>query len=569
MGQLANHRLVHYLLLLGVGSLLFFPNLGAHTLWDIDESHNAECAREMLAVDDYVVPTFNGKLRTDKPILQYWFIIAAYKLFGVSEFAARFWSTVCGLSTMLLTYELGRRMFDAATGLLAGLVLASSLMFCVSSHAVTPDAFLILLVTASFLIFWRDYTNDSGNWLIFFGITTGLAVLAKGPVGLVLPAAVNTLFLFWERRWRILLSRRLLLGALVWGLVAGPWYGLVAGETKWEFWKGFFLKHNLERFNTPLEGHRGPFFYHPLVLLAAFAPWSCFLGLTAWLGTGRRARQDASGQSNALPSPYRFLWCWIAVWMVVFSVASTKLPNYLLPCYPALALLTARALVRWRAGAVAVSPYLVGACVAGIAAVGLVVGLGALVGSGQVEFASLSGRVIPELAPFAALGLLPLVVCGWVFYSWKRGARGRALSGLVCGMLVFVGLLAAFGPVVVDRHKVTRAFAEQIAANQSEREVRIACYKFYQPGLVFYADNTVSVLRTPQAAIDHLHIPLQAFLVVPVGEWESLAAGIEGPVQVIARKRDFVSGKEIVLVMNRPLGREQWTASTQHVSNER
>src|SRR5438128_353363 len=133
MDALRNRRAWHYVFLLLVGGGLFFPNLGRPSFWDIDESHNAECAREMVEGDNWRVPKFNFTLRTDKPILQYWLIISAYKLFGVNEFAARFWSAFCGIGSLLLTYELGRRMFNPLTGLLAGCVLATSVMFCVSS----------------------------------------------------------------------------------------------------------------------------------------------------------------------------------------------------------------------------------------------------------------------------------------------------------------------------------------------------------------------------------------------------------------------------------------------------
>src|SRR4029078_1272817 len=113
-----------------------------------------------------------------------------------------------------------------------------------------------------------------------------------------------------------------------------PWYSLGGIETRWNFIEGFFLTHNVSRFSEPMEGHRGPFFYHFAALLAAFAPWSIFLGSTVWRSLPR------STAGEAKPWAYRFLWCWIAVWFVVFSVAATKLPNYVLPTYPALALLT-------------------------------------------------------------------------------------------------------------------------------------------------------------------------------------------------------------------------------------
>jgi 4-amino-4-deoxy-L-arabinose transferase-like glycosyltransferase len=571
MSRLFYHPVGHCLGLLVIGCLLFLPNLGGPSLWDIDESHNAECAREMMEAECYVVPTFNFRLRTDKPVLQYWCLMASYRAFGVNEFAARFVSTLCGLGTMLLTYWLGQRMFGAATGFLAAVVLASSIMFCVSAHAVTPDALLILFTTASFLLFWQGYQASSGWWLVGFGVTTALAVLAKGPVGLVLPFATNLLFLVWERRLRVLLDWRMIAGCVLFGMIALPWYILVGSQTKFEFWEGFFWKHNLQRFQTSFEGHKGPFFYHPLVLIAAFAPWSCFLGLTVWYGSGKRARQDVprprldvppSSSSDLheqrttdhgprTPSAYRLLWCWIAVWFVFFSAASTKLPNYVLPCYPALAILTARFLIRWQSGTLPAPRWLLFICLGCYALVGVILGGGLLIAAGTLSFIPLHGRELPELAPWAVLGLLPVLAAGAAGYLLWKGCRLHVLSVVVLAAVALVSLGAAVPPALVDQHKVNRPFAAAIRELQIEREARIGCFRFYQPGLVFYTQRRIEVFPKAQDAVDHLHSPLQSFLVLPADQWCEVLSRVDCPTQIVARKRDFQTGKEILLVTNR------------------
>src|SRR5229473_898978 len=139
-----SNRCGHYLLLLALAAGLSFPNLGGPSLWDIDEGNNAEAAREMLESGNWVVPTFNYELRVDKPALLYWLQIAAYRIFGVNEFAARFPSAVAALLTILLTYELARCLFGPSTGLLAGVVLASAVGFCAAAHFANPDALLNL-----------------------------------------------------------------------------------------------------------------------------------------------------------------------------------------------------------------------------------------------------------------------------------------------------------------------------------------------------------------------------------------------------------------------------------------
>jgi 4-amino-4-deoxy-L-arabinose transferase-like glycosyltransferase len=143
----------HQLWIALAAGIVLFTNLGVPTLWDEDEPKNAECAREMLARGDFVVPTFNEELRTDKPILLYWLMIGAYHVFGVTEFAARFWSALFGMGTGLATYHLGRLLFSAEVGLWSGLVLCTALMFDAVARAATPDSTLIFFTTLSLLAF--------------------------------------------------------------------------------------------------------------------------------------------------------------------------------------------------------------------------------------------------------------------------------------------------------------------------------------------------------------------------------------------------------------------------------
>src|SRR6476646_8349296 len=152
-------RLRDYAILMAVSAALTLPNLGASGLWDVDEGVNAEAAREMREAGTWVIPTFNYELRTAKPVMLYWLQRASYAAFGVSEWSARLPSVLAGLLTVLLTYELARRMFGRSTGLLAGVVLASAIEFCMLVHAATPDATLLLFTVLTFFLFWRRHEN--------------------------------------------------------------------------------------------------------------------------------------------------------------------------------------------------------------------------------------------------------------------------------------------------------------------------------------------------------------------------------------------------------------------------
>ncbi|NQU24799.1 MAG: glycosyltransferase family 39 protein, partial [Candidatus Nealsonbacteria bacterium] len=139
--------------ILAAAGVIFFTNLGATALWDEDEPLYAACAREMLQRGDWVVPTFNGDLFPEKPPLGYWLMIAGYKMFGVTEFAARFWSALLGVGTALVTYHLGKRLFRPEVGFWAGLIVASSIIFTISARAATLDSALVFVTTAAMLTF--------------------------------------------------------------------------------------------------------------------------------------------------------------------------------------------------------------------------------------------------------------------------------------------------------------------------------------------------------------------------------------------------------------------------------
>lgn len=547
-------RLPNILLLILLGFLLFLPGSGACPLWDVDEAHNAECAREMFDSGNWVVPTFNFALRSDKPALLYWIMMVLYGLIGVSDFAARLGSAVFGIGTLLVTSELGRRMFDARTGVLAGIVLGTSVMFCVSSRAATPDALLIFWVAATMLVFWISYSARGRSWLMGCGLTMALAVLAKGAVGLLLPMTILTLFLLWERRVHLLWDRRLLWGVVLFSLVALPWYVAVGIETKGAFIRGFFWKHHVERFQEPMEGHAGSVVFHPLVFLVTFAPWSAFLGATVWASTGRRMALDwsttsATGVSAA--SAYRLLWCWIGVWFLFFSLAGTKLPNYTLPAFPAFALLTARFLTRWADGQIALRGLMVlGFVLCSLIGAAIIAGL--IVAAGKIPQIHLEGRTFPELSLLVPLGFVLLVAGALSAWLANGQQRWAAVVFVAVASVITVAGLAAWGPGTVARHRAPYALAQAVLHHQVEDEVEIACLDFYQPSLVWYTQRHIARLDSSRAAIDHLHSVKQTYLVTPRGTWEHLASRIKGPVAVVAAAWDFMANQEIVLVSNRP-----------------
>jgi 4-amino-4-deoxy-L-arabinose transferase-like glycosyltransferase len=541
-----NHRMGHYLLLIAVWAVLTLPNLGAATLWDIDEGNNAEAAREMLASDNWTIPTFNFALRVDKPVLLYWLQIACYKTIGINEFAARLPSALAALLGLLATYELGRRMFNRDVGLLAGVVLATAPAFGAAAHFANPDALLTAFTTLAFLSFWHGHEHGGRGWFVPPGIFTGLAVLAKGPVGLLLPLGVVFLFLLWSRQLGRLWDRRLGWGIAAFLLVAAPWYAWVGIDTKGVFLKGFLLTHNLSRFQSAMEGHRGPVVYFLGVLPLGFLLWSAFFVPT--LANSLKKFPDEKKDSGAL----RLLACWIGVYLIFFSLSSTKLPNYILPLYPAMAILLARYLDGWRRGVIESPAWITRLSLASFGLIGLAVGVGLLLAGGKLGGAEwLRGRHLPGLEYWAWTGLLPALgsVAAWICI--RRGQIGAGVGVLAGSAVLFLGLLAAEGTKALDAYKAPAALAEAIEAQKSEPEIRMASYDYFQPSLVFYNRREVTRLQTEQEAQAFLRSPLPVYLFVPASTWEELRPRISTPTRSIGRRRDLYRNCDVVVITNR------------------
>ncbi len=549
-----NHRVVHHVALIAVSVALTLPNLGVPSLWDIDEGVNAEAAREMVESGNYVVPHFNFQLRDAKPALLYWCQAAAYRVFGVNEFAARLPSAIAATVAVLLVYELARMMFGAMTGLLAGVATISSFLACALARFANPDAILLALTCLTFLAFFLGFMPSKPGaaprrlWFVPFGIACGLGTLAKGPMAVVLPCAVVLTFLAWQRQLRSLWDRRQFLGMAAFALVAMPWYTMVVIETRGAFAKGFFLTNNVGRFLAPMEDHRGGIWYHPVVLLAGFAPWSIFLLPTLWYAA-RGCRNPLPADRRLVnvetrrPAATRFLFCWIGVYLLFFSASATKLPNYTLPLYPALAILTADFLARWKRREIKPPAWVMGYCISWMFAIGLVV----LIGS------SWAATRFAGLNRWAWLGLIPAIgglaaICFAVIR--RRMGALVAMSGSTVALVAGVIGFAALG---VDEFKAPRSLVMEAGTLQRDRDIRLASYQYTQPSLVFYNQRGVRPLLTDEQVRDFLSFPVPSYLFLPEAKWRELQQGGLTEGEVIARHWDLYRNCEVVVVANRPL----------------
>jgi hypothetical protein len=365
-------------------------------------------------------------------------------------------------------------------------------------------------------------------------------MLAKGPVGLALPGAVVFLFLLWTRQLRRLFRPALGWGLLVFLLVSAPWYGWVGAETRGEFLRGFFLKHNVGRFSETMENHSGPIFYYLLVLLVGFAPWSILFALTGW--HSRQYRGDAR---------YRFLFCWIGVYLVFFSISRTKLPNYILPIYPPLALLTAHFLDRWRRGKITLPAWGMPASLACLVLTGVLTTAGLLIAGGVIGESLTRGRHLSGVEVWAFVGIVPIAgaLVGW--WYWRKKNPGSILIALSLTAIGWVGLLLGGGPETINRHKAPQGLGEALLADAPAGDIHVGCYHYFQPSLVFYARHRIEPLLQEDNVIDWLRYPVATYVVLPASVWDRLRPDIPGSPRELTRRHDLYRGIDVVLVANR------------------
>ena len=331
-------------------ALVFFYGLGSLPFLGPDEPRYAQVAREMYASGDWITPRLAGIHWFEKPALTYWLAALGYTLFGVSEFAelaARVGVAVLASAGVLLLYVFGRRLHSAQFGYLSAAALATCGLWIGFARGATFDLPLSVCLEAALLCFflWErqtDRADSSDTWWWRFCLALGGAVLAKGLVGIVLPAAIIGLYLLLTRRLVIVFRLRLLsFGAILFLATAALWYGPMLWRHGQEFIDEFFIAHHFQRYTSNKFKHPQPFYFFFVVVLAGSFPWT-----PLWLlNLGQTWREWRSLLKDDTQRLRLFLWLWVLVPLVFFSFSGSKLPGYILPVFPALALLIGQQLL--------------------------------------------------------------------------------------------------------------------------------------------------------------------------------------------------------------------------------
>jgi 4-amino-4-deoxy-L-arabinose transferase-like glycosyltransferase len=340
-GQIRQSSALHpgkILLLVVIYGLIWFATLNYRHLIPSDEGRYAEIAREMLVTGDWVTPRYNGYKYFEKPPLQAWATAATFQVFGIGDWQARLWTALTGFFTILAIGFTGSRLYNARAGWLAAVVLASSPMWIISGHFNSLDmglsAFLVAALCSLLLAQHSQSKMGCRNWMWVCWIFMALATLSKGLIGAAIPAMVFIAYSISAWDWKIWTRLRLFSGTMIFLAITAPWFVLVALRNP-EFLEFFFIHEHLQRFTQDAHSRTGPIYYFVPLLFIGLLPWVLQIPgsiLQAW---NERRREFSSGW---------LLVCWSVMIFAFFSVSHSKLPGYIIPIFPALALLIGKRL---------------------------------------------------------------------------------------------------------------------------------------------------------------------------------------------------------------------------------
>lgn len=466
----------------GVLALVYFLGLGSYPLFTPDEGRYSEVAREMIVTGDFITPRLNGVVFLDKPILYYWLQASAMKLFGLNEGALRFWPALIGIWGCLSLYISGRLLFNRRTGIISALLLATSVLYYGAAHYANLDLEVGVLVSTTLLFFLlglkTGQARHSRLWIHAAYVFAGLAILTKGLIGIAFPVLIIGSWTLLLGKWENIKKVRPFGGLCIMLALVLPWY-ILAQKANPEFFHFFFIVQQVSRFlstndfNNQVPG----WFYFPIVL-AGFLPWTPFL-FGALLTKFRRIWQNHQQEATSL-----YLCLWVVLIFAFFSIPHSKTIGYILPIFPALALLTGNYLDQnWEAflGSSKKIPVLL---------LTFSFGLFALACFLAPSVKAL--EITPPLLPYLKCAginftLTTLVLLYFIFRKNFNGIYGSVLASA----LVFFAILVGSAPII--NQNSTKTLALHIKGQLTSNDEIVTFYKYFQD-LPLYLERRITIV---------------------------------------------------------------------------
>ncbi|GBC81406.1 Undecaprenyl phosphate-alpha-4-amino-4-deoxy-L-arabinose arabinosyl transferase [bacterium HR10] len=514
-------------LLLLMVLLPYTLHVGTPSLWDANEAFYVEGPREMRETGNWLTPRFNFTEKLNKPILPYWLVLLSFHIFGVSEWAERVVILACVIGAVLVTYQLGLLLFDRWIALWGALILATSPKVMLVARRSLIDALLTLTILVAIFGLISGWRHRQRAHFALGYAAVGAGVLTKGLLGGVLPAGAIAFFLLFTRRLRTLARFHLGLGALVIVGIAAPWFALMTWRYGWGYLSSFFIGEHVSRYLHGTYGARRPIWYYLPTLLGEFAPWSFFLPLALAIAWKRiRSEPLDREKDQELPALTRdglvLLLSWFLFGFGFFSLSAAKQNEYLLPLYPAAALLVAHLFA-------ALESRTEGRRCGGVL---LTIGL---LSAALLAAARLWIHVARALFPESGLAHLPALVLGGTVLGllWSAWSRrpSRALSALVVAMASVHASLAGLLPEI-ERYRPIRPLAERIRQEAGPEDL-VGYYRYTAPSLCYYTRRRIFEIFTP----DDLHALLRSGKRIFCVMWErdvrALTSQQEGTLKIL------------------------------------
>ncbi len=488
------------LTVLAAGTL--FYQLGRLPLVGSDEPRYARIAGEMMHENRWVTPTLEGRPWLEKPPLYYWLTIPVFRMAGQSETAARLGPALAALWTALVLYWLGGALWSRLAGLIGASALLTMVGFAAFGRSASTDMPMTACMTTLLAVLAvAAVRDDEPRWRVLAGYAfLGLAILAKGPAALVLAVGIGACYWALRDRWDL---RRWhpLAGLVITLAVALPWFWLAFRQNGFGFLLVFFINHNLARYVTDIHHHTQPFYYYVPVVLGLIFPWTAWLLFAASGGTWRALRRWREWNPASL-----FLGCWILLPLLFFSISRSKLPGYVIPVLPAIALLIGVKSAGWIEG----RPSPRRRVALGHAVVSIAIGIGVLlVLRGRYGAGWLPGALIGVLTLLPALAGAAAALGG----RWRAAVAATTVQGLV-SVIAFVVIASPYLAVTLSARDIALA----ALSNRSPGE-EIATYKYFHHTLDYYTAYQIASGLEDPAALEQFARQRPRFLIVTREQW--------------------------------------------------
>ncbi len=462
-------------------AVLWFGMLGQRDLFDPDEGRYASIPAAMVDTGDWLTPRLNDIKYFEKPVLQYWGTAVLFELFGKSNTSARLWTALLGFAVALFSMFVSFREYGPRAAIYTFLLCISYLMVVAFGHYLTLDmalsAFLAMGI-GCLVIAQSNFSSESQtrNWMLIGWAALALATLTKGLVAIVLPAGAVVVYSLWQRDWRLWKRLHIFKGLLLYLLITAPWFIAVSAANP-EFARFFFIHEHFERYTSEVHSREGPIWYFLPYLLLGVCPW-LIISMRSLLKPSFKWLPDKPGEFDA----QRFMWTFIVVTFCFFSIGQSKLPGYILPILPVIAILSGGQIAtgqrtdtdRW---------------------VMLFFGVFFLVGAFFIQY--LADVHYPEqqwlsYRPWIiGSGLLYLLSFGVL--SLRKFARLPAFASAAV-MSLTAGLLIISGSNSLAESRSSKVIADVIKANLPA-DAPVFSFQYYPEAAVFYLGGPVTIVE--------------------------------------------------------------------------